>query len=105
TQRACTTCLTVALALFAGAVIQAAEPAAAAAEIDSVAKLWQDFDPRALPLEVEVFKEWDEADVHLQSLYFTGEEFEGERTRVFGYLGRPKSIAAPEKLPAVLHIH
>ncbi len=76
----------------------AVEPA-----IDSIDALWAGFDPRATPLEVEVIKAWDEEGVHLEMLYFTGEIFEGEKTRVFAYLGRPK--AASDKLPGVLHIH
>ena len=59
--------------------------------------------PRALPLEIEVLKAWDEGDIHLEMIYFTGEIFEGEKTRVFGYLGRPKKIEG--KLPGLLHIH
>ena len=57
------------------------------AAIDSIAGLWKGFDPRSLPLDVDVFKEWDEnEEVHLQSLYFTGEVFADEkltRTRPF----------------------
>ena len=71
--------------------------------IETIEDLWAGIDPRALPLEIEVIKSWDEGDVHLEMLYFTGEVFEGEKTRIFGYLGRPKT--ASKKLPGVLHIH
>ena len=91
-------CLVVLATLSTGIEIGADEV------VDSIDSLWKGFDPRALPLEVEVFREWDEEDIHLQSLYFTGEEFEGEKTRIFGFLGRPK-MAGRDKLPAVLHIH
>jgi dienelactone hydrolase len=74
-----------------------------AAAIRSIDDLWSGFDPRSLPLEIEVIKSWDEGDVHLETIYFTGEEFEGEKTRIFGYLGRPKKMKGP--LPAVLHLH
>jgi dienelactone hydrolase len=35
--------------------------------------------------------------------YFTGEEFEGQKTRIFGYLGQPKKLDG--KIPGVLHVH
>jgi dienelactone hydrolase len=78
---------------------RANEPSA----IDSIDKLWDGFDPRALPLEVEVIKAWDEGDVHLETIYFTGEIFEGEKTRIFGQIGRPRTAAG--KMPGILHIH
>jgi hypothetical protein len=71
--------------------------------IRTIDELWAGFDARALPLEIEVVKAWDEGDIHLEMIYFTGEIFEGEKTRVFAYLGRPKKIEGT--LPAVLHIH
>lgn len=71
--------------------------------IDTIDKLWAGFDPRALPLEVEVVQSQDEGDLRLETIYFTGEVFEGQKTRVFGYLGRPRRAAG--KLPGILHIH
>ena len=47
---------------------------------DTIDKLWAGFDPAALPLEIVVIKEWDEDDIHLEMIYFTGEIFEGEKT-------------------------
>ena len=60
-----------AFAIFAAAIVRADEVAA----IDSIDKLWEGFDPRALPVEVEVVKAWDEGDVHCEMVYFTGEIF------------------------------
>ncbi|MDB5306751.1 MAG: hypothetical protein JWO38_953 [Gemmataceae bacterium] len=80
----------------------AADPPPPAA-ITTIDGLWAGFDPRAVPLDVEVVKTWDEGGVHLQMLYFTGEVFEGTKTRIFGYLGRPRTVDG--KIPAVLHIH
>jgi dienelactone hydrolase len=71
--------------------------------ITSVRELWTGFDARALPLEAEVVKAWDERDVHLEMVYFTGEVFDGVKTRIFGYFGRPKK--ATGRVPAVLHVH
>ncbi len=73
------------------------------AKIETIEDLWAGFDPRALPLETEVLKSWDEDDLHFEMFYFTGEEFEGKKTRIFGYLGRPKK---PEgKIPGLIHVH
>lgn len=72
-------------------------------EIRSIDELWAGYDPRALPLEIEVIKQVDETDVHLETIYFTGEEFEGEKTRIFGYYGRP--LRTEGKVPGILHIH
>jgi dienelactone hydrolase len=71
--------------------------------IETVEALWAGFDPRREPLDVEILKEWDEDGVHLEMLYFTGEVFEGEKTRIFAYYGRPTIVDG--KIPAVLHVH
>ncbi len=71
--------------------------------ITTIEGLWAGFDPRALPLDVEVVKAWDEGDVRLETVYFTGEVFDGEKVRVFGHFGRPR--AAKGKVPGVLHVH
>jgi cephalosporin-C deacetylase-like acetyl esterase len=41
--------------------------------------------------------------LHLETVYFNGEEFEGSTVRIFGHFGRPKTVEG--KVPAVLHIH
>ena len=73
------------------------------ASIATIGRLWAGFDPRAVPLDVEVVKFWDEGDVHLETVYFTGEVFEGEAVRVFGHFGRPRKSGG--KVPGVLHVH
>jgi dienelactone hydrolase len=85
------------------ATTPAADPPGKDAPITTVEALWAWFDPRAVPLDVEVIKAWDEGDAHLEAVYFTGEVFEGERVRVFGYFGRPRKIDG--KVPGVLHVH
>jgi len=72
-------------------------------KIETIDDLWAGFDPRALPLKIEVVKSWDEGDITIDALYFNGETFDGETTRVFGYYGRPNKVK--EKIPGVLHIH
>src|SRR3954467_5651868 len=81
----------------------AADPPPKDAAIATVGQLWAGFDPRAVPLDVEVVKAWDEGDVHLEKVYFTGEVFEGEPVRVFGHIGVPRRSAG--KVPGVLHVH
>ena len=53
--------------------------------------------------DVEVVKAWDEGDTHLETVYFTGELFEGEKTRIFGHFGCPRRVEG--KVPGILHIH
>lgn len=91
----------IALALLAPPA--AAAPPARDAADTTIEQLWAGFDARAVPLEVEVVKAWDEGDVHLETVYFTGEVFEGEPVRVFAHFGRPRKPAG--KVPGVLHIH
>src|SRR3954451_3510724 len=81
----------------------AIDPPAKDPPIATVEQLWAGFDPRAVPLDVEVVKAWDEGDVHLETVYFIGEVFEGEPARVFGHFGRPRK--AKGKVPGVLHVH
>ena len=99
--------------VFVAVTAQAAEPPATPAQdaaqpdpaspIKSIDDLWAGFDPRALPLEIDVIDSRDEGDTHLETIYFTGEVFEGEKTRIFAYLGRPRQPAG--KIPGILHIH
>jgi len=92
--------LTVALTLIGCSALQAAEDAPA---INTIDELWAGYDPRALPLDVDVIKQTDDAGIRLETIYFTGELFEGEKTRIFGYYGRPARPTG--KLPGILHIH
>src|SRR3954452_24278899 len=89
------------LALLATA--RADDPPPGDASIATIEQLWAGFDPRAEPLDVEVVKSRDEGDVHLETVYFTGEVFEGEVVRVFGHFGRPRKSGG--KVPGVLHVH
>ena len=76
-----------------------------AGEIDDARSLWEGFDPRGAPLEIEVARAWDEESSRLEELYFTGETWEGEKARVFAYRGVPSGPAGPARVPGVLHIH
>ncbi|MFO0840822.1 MAG: acetylxylan esterase [Gemmataceae bacterium] len=89
--------------LLAMATAPEAGPPKKEAPITTPEGLWAGFDPRELPLDVEVVKAWDEGDVRLESVYFNGEVFDGQKVRVFGHFGRPKT--AKGRVPGVLHVH
>ena len=67
-----------------------------------IRKLWSGFDPHALPLEVEVIRDTTDEDIHIQQLYFTGEIWEGAKTRVYAIRGANHDA---RNLPGILHIH
>ncbi|MGV3608158.1 MAG: alpha/beta hydrolase family protein [Planctomycetaceae bacterium] len=87
------------LLLFAPFALCATEPEVRFANAQV---FWEGYDPRQLPLEVEVTKAWDEGEVQLEQLFFTGEIWEGKKVRVFAYRGAPKHGT---KLAGILHIH
>jgi len=73
-----------------------------AQEITNAAQLWQGYDPAALPLDVEVVREWQEDGYAYEKLRFTGEIANGLKTRVFAMQGAPIN---GKHLPGILHIH
>ncbi|MEZ5304571.1 MAG: dienelactone hydrolase family protein [Verrucomicrobiales bacterium] len=69
----------------------------------SVAELWADFDPRRDPVEAEVIREWrEDGGVFRHVRYLIG-TVQGKPARMVAIYGFPEG--APEKLPAVMHIH
>ncbi len=70
--------------------------------LSHIRKLWSGFDPCTLPLETEVIRNISEQDIHIQQLYFTGEIWEGEKTRVYAIRGAQMGT---QNLPGILHIH
>lgn len=91
---------TVAVAILAGtaatAWAQDEQP------FESVEDLWRDFDPEALPLDVEVIDSWEEGDLVFQSLRFTGEVIDGTPVRVYAIQGAPRDGT---NLAGILHVH
>lgn len=65
-------------------------------------ELWQDFDPKSLPLEAEIAQEWKLDACTIRTVFYTSEVFQGFKVRVAAYFGLP---AAAQKAPAILHIH
>ncbi|MBI3861007.1 MAG: acetylxylan esterase [Planctomycetia bacterium] len=72
------------------------------AGIASPEALWHNFDPEALPLEVESIRTWTEEDCRFETLRFTGEIVDGQPVRVYAIQGAP---AVDRRFPGVLHVH
>jgi hypothetical protein len=64
--------------------------------------LWQEFDPEALPLDVELIREWQEDEIDFQSLRFMAELVDGTPVRFYAIQGAPHSGT---QLAGVLHVH
>ncbi|MFO0947742.1 MAG: hypothetical protein U1D30_17770 [Planctomycetota bacterium] len=92
--------------LMMGAILAAgAFPSVAHADeiaITSPEDLWRDFDPEALPLELEKTERLPVSEHRIDKIRFTGEIVDDVKVRVFGYLGVPD---AGKKVPGILHIH
>lgn len=67
-----------------------------------IRELYEGFDPRKEPLEIEMIREWDEGDIHIEQLYFTGQVIDDVKTRIYAYRGAPRS---GRRLPGVLYCH
>lgn len=64
--------------------------------------LWQDFDPRAEPLDVEILKEWEEDGVIMKVLRYRIGVFKGKKAMMAAVYGYPKGA---EKLPGLVQMH
>ncbi len=70
------------------------------------AEMWEGFDPRAEPLEVETINEWEEDDVVLRIVRFRIGVFKGQKARLVAVYGFPKRVIGNgEKLPGLVQIH
>ena len=86
------------LYMAAGAAASAQE----SATINSPAELWEDYDPEALPLEIESLERWTDDGTQFEKLRFTSEVFEGGKARVLAIIGKS---SAGTRQPGILHIH
>lgn len=68
----------------------------------SVDDLWRGFDPRAVPLHVNVMNEKEGPDGKIRKIRFTSEVVDGFAVQIVGYYGFPSGTG---KHPAILHIH
>jgi pimeloyl-ACP methyl ester carboxylesterase len=64
--------------------------------------MWDGFDPRAEPLDVEVLKEWEEGGVVLKVLRYRIGVFKGRKAMMAAVYGCPKG---GEHLPGLVQIH
>lgn len=69
-------------------------------------EMWDGFDPRKEPLEVEVVKEWEEEDVVLRIVRFRIGMFKGTKAKLAAVYGFPRDAArSVTKLPGLVQIH
>ncbi|MDB4438188.1 dienelactone hydrolase family protein [bacterium] len=68
----------------------------------NVEELWQGFDPRAEPLDVEVLKGWEEDGVVFRVLRYRIGVFKGRKAMMAGIFGYPKGAKG---LPGLVQIH
>lgn len=71
----------------------------------NLTELWQGFDPRAEPLEVETLREWEEDEVVLRIVRFRIGVFKGKTAKLAAVFGFPKNVKQGEKIPGLLQIH
>nr|BBC28705.1 fucoidan deacetylase [Luteolibacter algae] len=65
-------------------------------------ELWDGYDPRAEPLDVEVLKEWEQDGVVMKVLRYRIGMFKGQKSMMAAVYGYPKGA---EKLPGLVQIH
>ncbi len=69
---------------------------------ESAVALWEDYDPRHEPLDIEVVQEWENEGVITRYVTFTVGTFKGKKSRIAGYYCLP---AGKTKLPAFVWAH
>lgn len=65
-------------------------------------ELWQGYDPRAEPLEVEILEEWEEEGVTLRVVRYRVGVFKGEKAMMAAVYGFP---TGGDDLPGLVNIH
>ncbi|MEI6913695.1 MAG: acetylxylan esterase [Armatimonadota bacterium] len=71
-------------------------------QFQSPEEIWKGYDPRALPLDIEIIKSWSEAGCWYEKFRFTGEISDGVKTRVLAVRGGPLNKRG---VPGIMHIH
>lgn len=69
---------------------------------ETVEAMWDGFDPRAEPLEVEVLREWEEDGVRLKVLRYRVGVFKGKKAMMAAVYGAP---IGQQNLPGLVQIH
>ena len=68
----------------------------------SLEDMWIGFDPKAEPLDVEIFKEWEEDGVKLKVLRYRIGVFKGQKAMMAAVYGYPRN---GKSLPGLVQIH
>lgn len=90
------------LAILFSMALPVLPAAAEGGPYETVDELWEGFDPKSEPLDVEVAEEWKEDGLVFRTVIYTAETAGGQRARIAAFFGFP---AGKEHLPAVVHIH
>lgn len=69
---------------------------------ESFDELWQGYDPRKEPLDVEIIKEWEEDGVVMKLVRYRVAIFNGKKAMLAAIYGYPKGA---QNLPGLIHIH
>ena len=78
-------------------------PVSVGGEVPSThSEMWDGFDPRKEPLDVEVLHQWEEEEIVLQVLRYRIGIFKGQKAMMAGVFGYPKGAKA---IPGLLQIH
>ena len=68
-------------------------------------EMWDGFDPRSEPLELEVLKEWEQDEVVLRVVRFRIGVFKGQKASLAAIYGYPKELPTGKRLPGLVQIH
>ncbi|WP_158560713.1 alpha/beta hydrolase family protein [Paenibacillus contaminans] len=71
-------------------------------EMLSPEQVWEGYDPRAEPLEIELLKQWTESGISFKEMYFTGKAAGSTKTRIYAVYSAPEG---GKLLPGILHVH
>jgi hypothetical protein len=78
------------------------EPYASSDVPKTAVELWEDYDPRREPLDIEIVQEWENDGVVTRYVTFTVGTFKGKESRLAGYYCLP---VGKTKLPAFVWAH
>ena len=78
-----------------GAVEQQSPSPDIPGEYKTIDQLWAGIDPAAHPLDVQAIEQWSADGIDYRRLYFTGEIWEGEPTRIYAIEGVPNGCEEP----------
>ncbi|MEP2776636.1 MAG: dienelactone hydrolase family protein [Luteolibacter sp.] len=96
-------CIFLPLAMFSlTAAQESLPPLDGKAAPQTYVELWDGYDPRAEPLDVEILHEWEQDGVVMKVLRYRIGIFKGQKSMMAAVYGYPKGA---EKLPGLVQIH